>query len=101
MDSVPMAPAQPRPSIIREDPVAPAHLITLPAISMPDIGLPLLLIWAGVAAFLLVRTGRDLIAVERLVARARPAELPSALKTRFAGVRVVVSADAPGPMAAG
>jgi beta-lactamase regulating signal transducer with metallopeptidase domain len=101
MDSVPMAPAQPRPSIVREEPVAPAHLITLPAISMPDIGLPLLLIWAGVAAFLLVRTGRDLIAVERLVARARPAELPSALKTRFAGVRVVVSADAPGPMAAG
>jgi beta-lactamase regulating signal transducer with metallopeptidase domain len=101
MDSVSMAPAQPRPSIIREDPVAPAHLIILPAISMPDIGLPLLLIWAGVAVCLLVRTGRDLIAVERLVACARPAELPSALKTRFAGVRVVVSADAPGPLAAG
>ena len=101
MDSVPMAPAQPRNAIASEAAVAPAHFITLPAISMPDIGLPLLLIWAGVAAFLLVRTGRDLVAVERLVARARPADLPSALKKRFEGVRVVVSADAPGPMAAG
>ncbi len=98
MESVPMAPVQPVATIT---PAAPASLITLPAISMPDIGLPLLVIWLGVAAFLLIRTGRDLVAVERLVASARPADLPSALKTRFAGVRVVVSADAPGPMAAG
>lgn len=101
MDLVPMVPTQPRTATASEAAVAHAHFITLPAISVPDIGLPLLLIWAGVAAFLLIRTGRDLIAVERLVAHARPAELPSALKTRFAGVRVVVSADAPGPMAAG
>jgi len=101
MDSVPMAPAQPRVTSTRGAPAAPAHLITLPAIGMPDVGLPLLLIWAGVAAFLLIRIGRDLVAVERLVARARPADLPSALKSRFAGVRVVVSEDAPGPMAAG
>lgn len=101
MDTVPMAPAQPVAAVAREAATAPASLITLPAISMPDVGVPLLVIWLGVAAFLLARTGRDLIAVERLVARAGPADLPPALKTRFAGVRVVVSADAPGPMAAG
>ena len=79
----------------------PASLVTLPTINMPDIGLPLLLIWAAVAAVLIARTLRDLVAVERLVARAQPADLPPALKKRFAGVRVVVSPEAPGPMAAG
>jgi beta-lactamase regulating signal transducer with metallopeptidase domain len=101
MESVPMAPAAPMQPVTTVASEAPAHLITLPAISMPDIGLPLLAIWLGVAAFLLLRTGRDLLAVERLVARARPADLPPALKQRFADVRVVVSPDAPGPMAAG
>ena len=32
---------------------------------------------------------------------ARPADLPEALKARMKGVRVVVSPEAPGPMAAG
>lgn len=79
----------------------PASLFTLPALKLPDLGLPLLAIWLGVAAFLLFRTGRDLVAVERLVSRARPADLPPALQTRMKGVRVVVSPEAPGPMAAG
>ena len=82
-------------------PAKPTALITLPAINMPDIGLPLLLVWALVSAVLIVRTLRDLVAVERLVARARPVELPLALQKRFADVRVVVSPEAPGPMAAG
>jgi hypothetical protein len=69
MESVPMAPAAPMQPVTTVASEAPAHLITLPAISMPDIGLPLLAIWLGVAAFLLLRTGRDLLAVERLVAR--------------------------------
>jgi len=73
----------------------------MPQIPMPDIGLPLLIIWLGVAAVLLGRTLRDLIAVERLVARAQPADLPKALQMRMKGVRVVVSPEAPGPMAAG
>ena len=80
---------------------APASMFTLPQIPMPDIGLPLLIIWLGVAAILIGRTLRDLIAVERLVARATPADLPKALQVRMKGVRVVVSPEAPGPMAAG
>ncbi len=80
---------------------APPSLFTLPQIPMPDIGLPLLIIWLGVAAVLIGRTIRDLIAVERLVARAKPADLPKALQARMQGVRVVVSPEAPGPMAAG
>lgn len=80
---------------------APTSMFTLPQIPMPDIGLPLLIIWLGVAAVLIGRTIRDLVAVERLVARAKPADLPKALQNRMKGVRVVVSPEAPGPMAAG
>ncbi len=79
----------------------PVSLFTLPELKLPDLGWPILAIWLGVAAFLLFRTGRDLLAVERLVARARPADLPPALQARMKGVRVVVSPEAPGPMAAG
>lgn len=79
----------------------PPSLFTMPQIPMPDIGLPLLIIWLGVAAILIGRTLRDLVAVERLVARAKPADLPKALQLRMKGVRVVVSPEAPGPMAAG
>ncbi len=104
MQSVPMAPLPPAPAAVtmtREGPAEPTSLFTLPAIQMPDIGLPLLLVWLGVAGLLLARTARDLIAVERLVARARPADLPAALQARMKGIRVVVSPEAPGPMAAG
>lgn len=99
------APAAPVPApvvkVAEVTPAAPAALFTLPTINMPDIGLPLLLLWAVVSAVLILRTLRDLVAVERLVARAKPADLPGALKKRFADVRVVVSPEAPGPMAAG
>lgn len=102
LDSVPLAQQVPAQTVtVTQQAAAPASLITLPAIRMPDIGLPLLLLWLGVAGFLIARIVRDLIAVERLVARARPADLPPALKARMDGVRVVVSPDAPGPMAAG
>jgi beta-lactamase regulating signal transducer with metallopeptidase domain len=104
--AAPAAPAAPVPAPVVKASAAtasaaPSSLVTLPTINMPDIGLPLLLIWAAVAAVLIARTLRDLIAVERLVARARPADLPPALRNRFADVRVVVSPEAPGPMAAG
>ena len=82
-------------------PGAAPSLFTLPQIPMPDIGLPLLIIWLGVAAVLIGRTIRDLVAVERLVARAKPADLPKNLQTRMKGVRVLISSEAPGPMAAG
>ncbi|MFT3726029.1 MAG: M56 family metallopeptidase [Hyphomonadaceae bacterium] len=101
------APAAPAPAIAPVAPVAhtveaaPAPLFTLPEIKLPDMTLPLLAIWLVVALVLLARTVRDLIAVERLVGRARPANLPEALKARMKGVRVVVSPEAPGPMAAG
>jgi beta-lactamase regulating signal transducer with metallopeptidase domain/ankyrin repeat protein len=74
---------------------------TLPALNLPDLTLPLALVWLAGTLFLLVRIGRDLMAVERLVANARPAALPEKLQRRMKGVRVAVSPDAPGPMAAG
>ncbi len=83
-------------------PAAPAApMFTVPEIKLPDLGLPLLGVWLAGVLFMLARTGRDLIAVERLVARAKPADLPEALKRRMVKVRVAVSAEAPGPMAAG
>jgi beta-lactamase regulating signal transducer with metallopeptidase domain/uncharacterized protein (DUF4415 family) len=97
--SVLAAPAPAAPKVKHEAALVP--LFTLPAVKLPDLMLPLLAVWLGGALFLLARTGRDLIAVERLVARAKPANLPDALKGRMKGVRVVVSPEAPGPMAAG
>jgi len=93
------------PAVVAASP-PPKPLFTLPQIklpefSLPDMTLPLAMIWIAGALILLVRTFRDLIAVEQLVARARPADLPEKLKVRMKGVRVAVSADAPGPMAAG
>ncbi len=101
--ATPAAPAEPAraPAITVTTNTQPLSLFTLPELKLPDLGLPILAIWLGVAAFLLFRTGRDLLAVERLVARARPADLPTALQARMKGVRVVVSPEAPGPMAAG
>lgn len=97
--AAPSAPAAP--AVKAAPPAVHEALFTLPALPLPDIGLPLLFTWLGVAGFLMARTVRDLVAVERLVARARPANLPETLKARMNGVRIVVSADAPGPMAAG
>lgn len=94
------APAAPVTTVVKGS-ASPTPLFTMPQIPMPDIGLPLLIVWLGVAAVLIGRTIRDLVAVERLVARAKPADLPKALQTRMKGVRVLVSQEAPGPMAAG
>jgi beta-lactamase regulating signal transducer with metallopeptidase domain len=97
-----VAPAVPvAPVVTVSTETQPLALFTLPESNCPTLACPLLAIWLGVAAFLLFRTGRDLLAVERLVARARPADLPQALQARMKGVRVVVSPEAPGPMAAG
>jgi len=68
---------------------------------LPAPGWLLVGLWLGVSALLIVRVVCDLLAVERLVSRARPADLPPALRARLQGVRVCVSPDAPGPMAAG
>ena len=101
-DAPVVAPAAPvAPVVTVSTQTQPLALFTLPELKLPDLGLPILAIWLGVAAFLLFRTGRDLLAVERLVARARPADLPQALQVRMKGVRVFVSPEAPGPMAAG
>ncbi|MDP3492004.1 MAG: M56 family metallopeptidase [Hyphomonadaceae bacterium] len=97
--AAPAAPAEPVAAHIATKTYVP--LFTVPEIKLPELGLPLLAIWFAGAVFLLARTGRDLIAVEQLVARAKPADLPEALKRRMQGVRVVVSPEAPGPMAAG
>jgi beta-lactamase regulating signal transducer with metallopeptidase domain len=80
---------------------ASAPGLVLPEIALPAPGGLILALWAGVALVLILRTLRDLVAVERLVARARPAVLPPALGARMNGVRVAVSPEAPGPMAAG
>jgi beta-lactamase regulating signal transducer with metallopeptidase domain len=99
--AAPAVPAAPVAPVIAKAEAAPAPLFTLPEIKLPDMTLPLLAIWAAGALLLLLRTARDLIAVERLVARAKPAKLPDVLKARMKGVRVIVSPEAPGPMAAG
>jgi beta-lactamase regulating signal transducer with metallopeptidase domain len=88
------------------EPAPPAPAATFPGFrlpdwNLPDLTVPMFLVWIAGALFLLVRTGRDLVAVERLVARAKPIDLPQPLKNRFGGVRVATSSDAPGPMAAG
>lgn len=105
VNRITISPAAPAAPVAPVEPVAmvaaPAPLFTLPEIQLPDLGLPLLAIWLAGVVFLLARTARDLIAVERLVARAQPADLPDALKARMKGVRVLVSPEAPGPMAAG
>lgn len=93
-----------QPTIVAPPPPKPLFTlpqIKLPEFSLPDLTLPLAMIWIAGALILLVRTFRDLLAVERLVARARPADLPEKLKIRMKSVRVAVSPDAPGPMAAG
>lgn len=97
--AAPAAPALPAVKVVTE--TQPVSLFTVPELKLPDLGWPLLAIWLSVSAFLIARTIRDLLAVERLVALARPADLPPALQARMRGVRVVVSPEAPGPMAAG
>lgn len=91
---LPVAPVKPQPKPWFTMP-------NLPNIDLSAFVLPILLVWIAGAVLMLVRTGRDLIAVERLVARATPVELPAGLKERMRGVRVAASSEAPGPMAAG
>jgi beta-lactamase regulating signal transducer with metallopeptidase domain len=93
------APAPPPPP--KAEPLFTLPEFALPELNLPDLALPLSLVWLAGTLILLVRIGRDLMAVERLVANARPAELPEKLQRRMKGVRVAVSPDAPGPMAAG
>jgi beta-lactamase regulating signal transducer with metallopeptidase domain/ankyrin repeat protein len=93
-----------KPVEVAPPPAAPMFTLPelkVPDFNLPDLTLPLAMVWIAGALILLTRTGRDLLAVERLVARSRPAELPEALKRRMNGVRVAVSSEAPGPMAAG
>lgn len=69
--------------------------------SLPDMTLFFFSAWAVGSVVLLVKTGRDLIASLRMVRGARAIELPPALARRFANVRIAVSEQAPGPIAAG
>jgi beta-lactamase regulating signal transducer with metallopeptidase domain len=83
----------------------PQQAWTMPRIELPELGGDvlrwMLLGWALVSLVLLVRLAGDVMAVERLVARARPVELRGALRARFGDVPVLASAEADGPMAAG
>lgn len=91
----------PAPAPPKAEPLFVLPEFKLPELNLPDLTLPLALVWLAGTLLLLVRIGRDLMAVEQLVAKARPAELPEKLQRRMKGVRVAVSPDAPGPMAAG
>ena len=91
----------PAPATPKAEPLFALPEFKLPDWNLPDLTLPLALIWLAGTLILLVRIGRDLMAVERLVASAQPADLPEKLQRRMTGVRVAVSPDAPGPMAAG
>jgi beta-lactamase regulating signal transducer with metallopeptidase domain len=68
---------------------------------LPDLRLPFLAVWLAGSLTLLVRVGRDVLAAERLVKRARTIPLPVELARRLGRVRLAISPDAPGPMAAG
>ena len=68
---------------------------------LPDLRLPFLVVWLVGSLTLLVRVGRDVIAAEQLVQRARTIPLPVELARRLGRVRLAISPDAPGPMAAG
>ncbi|MEP7209807.1 MAG: M56 family metallopeptidase [Alphaproteobacteria bacterium] len=68
---------------------------------LPDLTLPLLAIWLAGSLVLLVRVARDVLAAEQLVKRARTIPLPVELAQRLGRVRLAISPDAPGPMAAG
>jgi beta-lactamase regulating signal transducer with metallopeptidase domain len=97
--TVPAAPDAPVADVTT--PTTSAPLVRMPRLDIPDFTLPLLAVWLAGVVILLVRLGRDLIAVEQMVARAQPVKLSKALALRLGKVRVAVSADAPGPMAAG
>jgi beta-lactamase regulating signal transducer with metallopeptidase domain len=75
--------------------------ITLPKIQLPDLTLPFLAVWIIGALAMLARLGLDLAAAERLLASAQPLQLTGDLRRRMGSVRVAVSAQAHGPMAAG
>lgn len=84
--------------------VKPAPGFSWPQIALPklpDLTLPLLAIWSAGTLFMLVRLGLDLAAAERLLRSARPLQLSGDLKRRMGRVRVAVSPQAHGPMAAG
>jgi beta-lactamase regulating signal transducer with metallopeptidase domain len=74
-------------------------LPTLP--KLPDLSLPFLIVWLAGSLTLLVRVARDFLAAERLVKRARTIPLPVELAQRLGRVRLAISPEAPGPMAAG
>lgn len=79
--------------------VAPAFQFHLPRI--PDLTLPFMLAWLAGSLVQLARVGRDVHAAERLVKCARAVSLPAGLARRLGRVRLAISPDAPGPMAAG
>ncbi len=94
-------------SLLNAAEAGPAPLATAspavsePAFVFPGLTPPFLAVWGLVAFVLLARTFRDLAAVERMVGRARRITLPPGLAKRLRGIRVAVSPEAPGPMAAG
>ncbi|MBI1359344.1 MAG: hypothetical protein GC155_03575 [Alphaproteobacteria bacterium] len=80
-------------------PAKPAFHFDFP--KLPDLTAPFLIVWLAGTLTLLVRVGCDVAAAERLVARARTIPLPLDLARRLGRVRLAISADANGPMAAG
>lgn len=68
---------------------------------LPDMTLFFFSAWAVGSVVLLAKTGRDLVASLRMVKGSREIELPAPLARRFANVRIAVSDQAPGPIAAG
>jgi beta-lactamase regulating signal transducer with metallopeptidase domain len=71
------------------------------ALRTPAVVWSLLALWLAGAGALLIRTGFDIAAAERLRRRATPAELPSPLSHLVGPLDVRESEEAPGPMVAG
>lgn len=68
---------------------------------IPDLSLFFLSAWLVGTIVLLAKTAVDLVSSMRMVRASREIALPPALARRFLNVRVAVSEQAPGPIAAG
>lgn len=68
---------------------------------IPDLSLFFISAWIVGTGVLLIKTLRDLVLSLRMVRESKEIALPPKLARQFAGVRIAVSDQAPGPIAAG
>ncbi len=96
------APTPTTPRMVQATPIsAGLSFWNIPHINTGRLLSPLLVVWFMGALLMLARTTRDFLAAERLVREAQTVKLTGPMARRFAGIRITVSPEAPGPIAAG